>query len=261
MGMAGIEYKINEYICKERVLLDREVHEMEERTDKYVTTDTNLRSIKNRIKMFYDDNADDHEAFVLDHISSGLLKMLSYHIERENVQNVTDAGCGAGIDICCLSMLFSERQFTGYDISPRMIYLAQRRKERLGLKNLTLLVADHDTLALRDIEMLYQIDSIGEEHHFITKEDKNTHQKLEDLRIKRLKHFREMLSDHGIYVERIIFPSLVDYGGYGIGGFLEDCVQETRGELYEKAGFEISHCWEIGDDVCTTQVLAFLKKH
>lgn len=189
-----------------------------------------------------------------------LYALASYLHEKSDFQRFVDAGCGCGIETCCLSMLFPEKQFIGYDLSPNMIHLAEKRKEKLGLKNLTLMPGDHDTIHLEDIDILYNNSSLIEEQHFMSRENKNTIKKLNELKSKRFWNLRQMLDYNGIYAFQVFLPSLKNSPAYGTSKLLEKAINNRYGEWYLNHGFLLSSCVEISTDESMTHLLVLMKK-
>ncbi|MBI4245206.1 MAG: class I SAM-dependent methyltransferase [Planctomycetes bacterium] len=91
-------------------------------------------------------------------------------LEQELVQSndILDAGCGTGLDVCFLQMQYPEKRFFAYDISHKNIRRARARAERLQLP-VRFIVAEHDALpfAQEIFDLMYINEALLEEEPFL----------------------------------------------------------------------------------------------
>lgn len=90
------------------------------------------------------------------------LSLLVKQIDFRRSRVIVDGGCATGLDICCLATHYPGLAFFGYDKSKRLIDLANERKQRLGLDNVTFYVSDHRKPhegELRQADLLYASSS------------------------------------------------------------------------------------------------------
>lgn len=67
-------------------------------------------------------------------------------LEKEPFENLLDCGCGTGPMISLLNEVYPERHYTGIDLTPKMIEVAQRKQ----LPNAEFLVGDCEELPFSD---------------------------------------------------------------------------------------------------------------
>lgn len=68
-------------------------------------------------------------------------------LEKEPFDTVLDCGCGTGPAIALLHEKYPEKHFTGLDLTPEMIHVAQEKK----LSNTTFVVGDCENIPFPEI--------------------------------------------------------------------------------------------------------------
>ena len=89
--------------------------------------------------------------------------------QTEKKKLIIDGGCSTGIDLGFLGMKNPHIGFVGYDISLPSVRQANERLKKLKVKNVDVIVADHDNLPFREetANLIYLQRSFGEEEKFV----------------------------------------------------------------------------------------------
>ena len=82
-------------------------------------------------------------------------------LEKEECMDVLDAGCGTGAVLALLSEKYPEKNYTGIDLSPKMIYVANAKK----LRNVRFICGDCEMLPF-DAETFDVITCSMSFHHY-----------------------------------------------------------------------------------------------
>lgn len=113
---------------------------------------------------------------------------------------IVDGGCGSGIQALYLAGLDHRREVYAYDKSPSQIEKADKYKEERKITNASFSVATHDSYKFpHGVDMIYTMSSlIGDGE--IPFDARNPLSAVEDLVERRIRRFREALSESGLYV-------------------------------------------------------------
>ncbi len=77
---------------------------------------------------------------------------------------VADIGCGSGRAMNHLAALYPASRFTGYDLCPDAIAVAQRQARELGLTNVTFVATDAATLAAGEkFDLIFTFDAVHDQ--------------------------------------------------------------------------------------------------
>lgn len=71
-----------------------------------------------------------------------MVKIIEGHPNKTGL-TIIDGGCATGLDACFLALEYPHNNFRGYDNQEGSVALADKRKTKLGLKNIQFKVADH----------------------------------------------------------------------------------------------------------------------
>jgi 2-polyprenyl-3-methyl-5-hydroxy-6-metoxy-1,4-benzoquinol methylase len=122
------------------------------------------RNCLNKIISVYDSalvRAYCHARFLI--ININILDILALCIRRK--KQVLDIGCGFGLYGCYLASLYPEIRYTGFDLNPKRIALAQQAAKRLGLTNVEFRCQDARQLggegsydAIMMVDILHHLD-------------------------------------------------------------------------------------------------------
>lgn len=82
-------------------------------------------------------------------------------IEKESFDSLLDAGCGPAPMLTLLTQKYPQKHYTGIDITPKMIEVAQRKK----LPNTAFVVGDCETLPFPDNSFDVVICSMSAHHY------------------------------------------------------------------------------------------------
>lgn len=120
----------------------------------------------------YESIADEYVDLFFDpFVQSVVLASIVHFIEKRQATRILDAGCGIGLEACFLAHHFPNANITATDISHKMIREARARIARLGLCNVSSVVAAHSALSKTfrydSFDFVYVFGSF----HFITDED------------------------------------------------------------------------------------------
>jgi demethylmenaquinone methyltransferase/2-methoxy-6-polyprenyl-1,4-benzoquinol methylase len=100
--------------------------------------------------------------------------------------NILDVCCGTGDQLFYFAK--SGVEAVGIDIDPRMINIAQKRKDKLGIENISFSVADATNIPFKDGSFSFAMTSLG------------LHEVEEDLRDKIISEMKRVVKKDGFLV-------------------------------------------------------------
>ncbi len=218
--MDNIKERIRKYLQEERSLLERIVHCEEKHSGDYITSEKDIKVLKDIVRKCYEENAEHHDAFVVSNTPIELLIGLAKYLEREkDIKIVIDAGCGSGYHICGLAKLFPDRKFIGYDFALNGLKIGRERALRNGLENVSFLCADNDAIPIRKADMVCVINSIVNEGDYYDDSDPEytvdkLMPELKNILGRRTRNFVSILRKNGTLALTSTIPSLMYHPSY-----------------------------------------------